>query len=76
MKTELAGGAMVVDLDLVKVGAKFRKPGILAGHLWHVRAIVDGDQVVVRAWSRKLRRWVYRIEWIVSVAEWMQRAAP
>lgn len=35
---------MTVDLDLVKVGAKFRKPGILGGHLWHVRAIVDMEK--------------------------------
>lgn len=63
---------MTVDLDLVRVGAKFRKPGILGGNLWHVRAIVDGDQVVIRAWSRKLG-WMYRVEWIASVAEWIEQ---
>jgi len=28
----------------------------------HIRAIVDGDQVVVRKWNRRTRRWMYSVE--------------
>lgn len=27
--------------------------------LWHIRAIIDGDQVVYRRWSKRKQRWVY-----------------
>ncbi len=65
---------MNTDTSSVRVGAKFRKAAArgFPTILWHVRAIVDGDQVVIRAWSRKRRMWVYRIEWIGSVVEWIQ----
>jgi hypothetical protein len=30
--------------------------------LWHVRAIVDGEYVVYRYWSRRGRHWVYQLD--------------
>jgi len=33
--------------------------------LWHVRAIVDGEQVVYRVWSRSRRHWVYHLNSLV-----------
>lgn len=33
--------------------------------LWHVRAIVDGEYVVYRVWSRGRRRWHYRLDDVI-----------
>ena len=29
----------------------------------HVRAIIDDEYVVVRIWSHRKRRWIYKIDW-------------
>lgn len=59
-----------------KPGAKYR----LLGGLYHVRAIVDGDQVVARAWSRG--QWAYMVEEadmlaarVNGHAKWIKRQA-
>ena len=37
-----------------------------------LRAVVDGDQLVIRVWSARLG-WVYRVEWRYSWEEgWIQ----
>ena len=43
----------------LNVGDKYR----YGKKLFHVRAIVDGDQIVVRIWSRRRQTWVYSVEW-------------
>lgn len=63
----------MTDYPAVRVGVKFRKPGpLLNVNLWHVRAIVDDDQVVIRAWNRRLG-WMYSVEWLATVAEWIEK---
>ena len=29
--------------------------------LWHIRAVVDDNQIVVREWSKYKKRWYYRV---------------
>ena len=57
-------------LAALKPGARLRRTIGSAtptprSDLWHVRAIVDGEQVVYRVWSRSGRRWVYRIDDVI-----------
>ncbi len=54
-------------LAALKPGARLRRTiGSLTPtpytELWHVRAIVDGEYIVYRVWSRSRRRWQYRIK--------------
>ena len=66
-------GVTGVRLDVVRVGVRFRKPyPLFEGKLYHVRAIVDGDQVVIRSWSKRRRMWMYQVEWIETVARWIE----
>ncbi len=46
------------------VGTEYR----WRGKLWHVRAIVDDDYMVVRWWSKKRQTWVYEVEEIEIMA--------
>lgn len=49
----------------IQVGDKIRfyySPNNVNNELIHIRAIVDGDQVVFRRWSREKQRWRYAVE--------------
>lgn len=53
-------------LAALKPGARLRRTiGNLTPtpytELWHVRAIVDGEHVVYRVWSRSRRQWMYQM---------------
>ncbi|TAA42513.1 hypothetical protein [Pseudoxanthomonas winnipegensis] len=41
----------------IKFGAGNRN-----NHTAHIRALVDGDHVVYRQWSKYRQRWIYRVE--------------
>lgn len=47
----------------------------MAGKLYHVRAIVDEDYLVLRWWSKHKKHWVYTVELaeIVEIAEGWER---
>lgn len=52
-----------VDNLFPKVGAKIRvAPNTDAKRVFHVLAIVDGDQIVVKEWSAR-KGWRYSVEW-------------
>lgn len=61
----------MIDLDpallaAVQPGAKLRRTiGDLTptprDEIWHVRAVVDDDVVVYRAWNRSRRNWDYHL---------------
>jgi hypothetical protein len=36
----------------------------------HVRAVVDGDQIVFRTWSKRKQTWLYRVEWVYAFYLW------
>lgn len=62
----------------IEVGRAYRLnlgEGNINNHTMHVRAIVDGDQVVVRAWSRRHQGWRYRIEYIHMLTRWIEDGA-
>lgn len=47
---------------LIRPGYKIRihHPGHSThNRLWHVRAVVDGNQVAIRWWCRHRRKWFY-----------------
>ncbi len=49
----------------IKLGAKLRLfygAGHPSNRLIHIVAIVDGDQVVSKSWSRRRQSWVYQVE--------------
>ena len=49
---------------LIEVGTKVRlfySAGNRNNEIRHIRAVVDGDQIVYRVWRRGA--WKYRIEW-------------
>lgn len=49
----------------------------MAGKLYHVRAVVDDDYLVLRWWSRHKRHWVYTVELagVVEIAAGWERKA-
>jgi hypothetical protein len=55
---------VAVDESQIVVGTKYR----FRGHLWHVRAIFDGNYCAVRRWSKKRQAWVYEVEMIDVLA--------
>ena len=50
----------------VTVGMQFARTIAGRRNVYHVRAIVDGDQVVHRTWSPR-RGWMYNVEHIYGV---------
>lgn len=60
-------------LDMLKPGNKIRLRNNDGGKVFethHIRAIVDGDQVVYRRWSRQKQRWVYDVDPLFSYWVW------
>lgn len=54
-------------VELLQVGNSFLidyGPGRLGTKIIHIRAIVDGQQIVYRHWSKHKRCWRYHIEWV------------
>ena len=52
--------------ELVQPGKKVRlffSPDNINNELRHIRAIVDDEYIVCRVWSRRKRRWIYKIHW-------------
>ena len=48
--------------NVIKVYPKSR----YAKEVFHIRAIVDEDQVVVKAWWKHKQRWHYSVEWLFA----------
>jgi len=44
----------------VRVHIKYKSPSMV----YHVRAIIDYDQIVYKYWNPRKQRWMYRVEWM------------
>lgn len=64
---KLATGQNATD-ELVELLTPGNKVRVFAGEdrhingLYHILAIVDGDQVVYKVWGNRKQRWFYRVE--------------
>lgn len=47
--------------------------GHLSNERWHIRAIVDGEWVVYRAWQRRRRWWMYRCEHVTLLLDMWEK---
>ena len=44
----------------VRVHIKYKAPA----KIYHVRAVIDDDQIVYKRWNPNKQRWVYLVEWL------------
>jgi len=54
--------------DIIAPDKKIRvffSEGNVNNEVAHIRAIVDDSQVVLRVWSKRKKRWIYKIESMV-----------
>ena len=47
-------------IESLQPGKKIR----IWGGLYHVRGVIDDDQIVLRVWNKRKQCWVYSVVWM------------
>jgi hypothetical protein len=54
---------------------RFYRAGNVNNCTMHIRAIVDGEYIVYRVWSKTKQRWRYGVEWRYAFEMWYENGA-